>query len=69
MDQQHYTKWILLIFQIAMSSREQSDVQSSSGHVNIIDQVNVPRTYDPDGLRRRGACLCFKDKTEKEVKC
>ncbi|XP_005105176.1 diphosphoinositol polyphosphate phosphohydrolase 1 [Aplysia californica] len=35
--------------------------------VKMVKQADVPRTYDPDGLRRRAACLCFKDRSEKEI--
>ena len=36
--------------------------------VHMIKDANAPRTYDPDGLRRRAACLCFKDRLENEVR-
>ncbi|XP_059170490.1 diphosphoinositol polyphosphate phosphohydrolase 1-like isoform X2 [Physella acuta] len=29
--------------------------------------LSAARTFDADGLRRRAACLCFKDKKEKEI--
>ncbi|KAH3697985.1 diphosphoinositol polyphosphate phosphohydrolase 1-like isoform X2 [Dreissena polymorpha] len=33
----------------------------------VKEKVNSIRTYDDDGYRRRAACLCFKDETEKEI--
>ncbi|KAL8596659.1 hypothetical protein ACOMHN_032601 [Nucella lapillus] len=29
--------------------------------------ANSVRTYDKDGLKRRAACLCFKDEREEEI--
>ena len=33
----------------------------------VKEKPNSTRTYDEDGFRRRAACICFKDDTEKEV--
>ncbi|KAK0042612.1 diphosphoinositol polyphosphate phosphohydrolase 1 [Biomphalaria pfeifferi] len=30
-------------------------------------KLTSDRTYDNDGMRRRAACLCFRDRLEKEV--
>ncbi|CAG5123880.1 unnamed protein product [Candidula unifasciata] len=38
-----------------------------SSTIKIMKDAAVARTYDADGLRRRAACLCFKDRTEKEI--
>ena len=33
----------------------------------VKEKPNSTRTYDEDGFRRRAACICCKDDTEKEV--
>lgn len=33
----------------------------------VKEKHNQIRTYDEDGFRKRAACLCFKDDTEKEI--
>ncbi|XP_013419477.1 diphosphoinositol polyphosphate phosphohydrolase 2 [Lingula anatina] len=33
----------------------------------VKEKPNSIRTYDEDGFRRRGACVCFKDESEEEV--
>ena len=30
-------------------------------------KIDQTRTYDDAGFRRRAACLCFKDESEREV--
>ena len=33
----------------------------------VKEKVNSIRTYDEEGFKRRAACVCVKDKSEKEV--
>ncbi|KAH9523778.1 Nudix hydrolase 3, partial [Bulinus truncatus] len=35
--------------------------------MKYMKDLTAARTYDNDGLRRRAACLCFRDRSEKEV--
>lgn len=35
--------------------------------IKHMKDLTAARTYDSDGLRRRAACLCFRDQTEKEI--
>uniref|UniRef100_A0A0B6Y7P2 diphosphoinositol-polyphosphate diphosphatase n=1 Tax=Arion vulgaris TaxID=1028688 RepID=A0A0B6Y7P2_9EUPU len=41
--------------------------QATTGTMKLMKNSTVIRTYDADGLRRRAACLCFRDRTEQEV--